>query len=45
MAMLRQPVDWWMTPDQQGDRLMAEEKFGEAAEAFDDPLRHNRCVP
>ena len=39
MAILGVPQDWWLTPDQQGERLMAQEKFAEAAEAFDDPMR------
>lgn len=31
--------DWWMTPDQQGDRLMAAEKFAPAAKVYLDPFR------
>jgi len=31
--------DWWLTPDQQGGRLMSQERYLEAAEAFSDPLR------
>ncbi|MBK1828000.1 tetratricopeptide repeat protein [Haloferula rosea] len=30
---------WWFTPDQQGDRLMAKERFAEAAEVYRDPMR------
>jgi len=29
----------WFTPDQQGQRLMRQEKFAEAAAAFEDPMR------
>lgn len=29
----------WFTPDQQGDRLMADERFAEAAEVYRDPMR------
>ena len=29
------PVSWLMTPDQQGERLMAQESYEEAAERFD----------
>lgn len=29
----------WFTPDQQGDRLMRQEKFQEAAAVFHDPMR------
>ena len=32
-------VDLWFTPDQQGDRLMLEERMLEAAEVFEDPMR------
>jgi Ca-activated chloride channel family protein len=32
-------VDWWLTPDQQGDRLMAQQEYLDAAEAFEDPMR------
>ena len=39
MAGLCLPADWWMTKDQQGEKLMAAEKFGEAAETFEDPMR------
>jgi len=30
---------WWFTPDQQGDRLMEDGKFEEAAEVYRDPMR------
>ena len=30
---------WWLTPDQQGQRLFDQERFLEAAERFEDPLR------
>lgn len=30
---------WWFTPDQQGDRLMADDRFAEAAEIYRDPMR------
>ncbi len=39
LAIVKQPVDWWLTADQQGDRLFAEEKYAEAAEVFEDPIR------
>jgi Ca-activated chloride channel family protein len=32
-------VDWWLTADQQGGRLMEKGRFLEAAEAFEDPMR------
>jgi Ca-activated chloride channel family protein len=32
-------VEWWLTADQQGGRLMKEERFLEAAEVFEDPMR------
>ena len=32
-------MDLWLTPDQQGERLLAQERFTEAAEAFEDPER------
>lgn len=35
-------VTWtglWFTPDQQGERLMNQKKFAEAAVAFEDPMR------
>jgi Ca-activated chloride channel family protein len=30
---------WWITPDQQGQRLFEQERYAEAAEAFVDPTR------
>jgi Ca-activated chloride channel family protein len=30
---------WWLTPDQQGQRLLEQERFLEAAERFEDPAR------
>jgi len=33
------PVDLWLTPDQQGQRLVRQGRFLEAAEAFEDPDR------
>ena len=39
MAVLRQPVNMWLTADQQGERLMSEKKYAEAAERFEDPMR------
>lgn len=30
---------WWLTPDQQGQRLFEQEQFLEAAERFEDPAR------
>jgi Ca-activated chloride channel family protein len=32
-------IDWWLTPDQQGQRLSARGDFGAAAERFRDPMR------
>lgn len=32
-------AEWWLSADQQGGRLMEEERFLEAAEAFEDPMR------
>ena len=32
-------ADWWLTADQQGNRLMGEERVLDAAEAFEDPMR------
>jgi Ca-activated chloride channel family protein len=32
-------ADLWLTPDQQGDRLLAQARFPEAAEAYEDPAR------
>ena len=32
-------AEWWLTADQQGGRLMKEERFLEAAEVFEDPMR------
>lgn len=32
-------AEWWLTPDQQGSRLMQEERFLDAAEVFEDPMR------
>ena len=32
-------ADWWLTADQQGSALMDEERFLDAAEAFEDPMR------
>jgi Ca-activated chloride channel family protein len=31
--------DWWLTPDQQGARLMNQDLFQQAAEAFEDPMQ------
>ena len=31
--------DWWLTADQQGGRLFEQERYLEAAEVFEDPLR------
>lgn len=39
MAVWQWPVDWWLTPDQQGDRLMAEENYSAAAETYEDPMK------
>ena len=38
-AMLGQPADFWLTRDQQADRLLDDEKYLEAAELYTDPLR------
>lgn len=32
-------IGLWFTPDQQGQRLMRQERYSEAAEVFDDPMR------
>lgn len=32
-------IGLWLTPDQQGQRLMQQEQFVEAAAAFEDPMR------
>jgi Ca-activated chloride channel family protein len=32
-------LSFWLTPDQQGDRLMRRGEFGEAAQRYRDPLR------
>ena len=32
-------LDLWLTPDQQGERLLEQERFEEAAAAFEDPAR------
>jgi Ca-activated chloride channel family protein len=32
-------IDWWLTPDQQGQRLLARGEYAEAAERFRDPMR------
>ena len=32
-------MDWWLTPDQQGQRLFEEGEFLAAAETFEDPAR------
>lgn len=31
--------DWWFTPDQQGQRLVEQERYQEAAQSFADPMR------
>jgi Ca-activated chloride channel family protein len=31
--------DFWSSPDQRGDRLMAKKRYGEAAKSYADPLR------
>lgn len=31
--------DWWLTPDQQGARLVKQDQFQQAAEAFEDPMQ------
>lgn len=31
--------DWWFTPDQQGQRLVEQERYLEAAQSFADPMR------
>ena len=32
-------LDIWLTPDQQGQRLLEQGRYAEAAEAFEDPAR------
>lgn len=32
-------LDWWLTPDQQGQRLYTQERYAEAAERFTEPAR------
>ncbi|KAA5547283.1 tetratricopeptide repeat protein [Roseiconus nitratireducens] len=32
-------IDWWLTPDQQGERLMRRQEYELAAEAYTDPYR------
>jgi Ca-activated chloride channel family protein len=39
---LEWPADlagWWLTPDQQGERLVEQGRYSEAAERFEDPAR------
>jgi Ca-activated chloride channel family protein len=38
-AMAAGLADWWLTPDQQGQRLFEKGEFLAAAEAFEDPAR------
>ena len=38
-ATVKRPADWWLTADQQGDRLMAQGDFSDAADRYDDPTR------
>jgi Ca-activated chloride channel family protein len=44
LAVLRQPPDFWMTADQQGEGLMQKGKFADAAERFEDPLRKGEAL-
>jgi Ca-activated chloride channel family protein len=37
LALADGPMDWWQTPDQQGQRLFEKGEFLAAAEAFEDP--------
>lgn len=39
MAVLQQPTDFWLTADQQGDKLLAKGDFAEAVAVYEDPLR------
>ncbi len=39
MAAAKMPASIWLTKDQQGDRLMQQEQFAEAAETYEDPFR------
>jgi Ca-activated chloride channel family protein len=37
-------VDWWLTPDQQGQRLFARGDYAAAAERFRDPMRRGAAL-
>jgi Ca-activated chloride channel family protein len=37
-------LDLWVTPEQQGDRLVREEKYDEAAKAYTDPARQGAAL-
>ena len=39
MAVLEKPADFWFTADQQGDQLLANGDFVEAAAIYEDPIR------
>ena len=39
IALAGGAMDWWLTPDQQGQRLFEKGEFLAAAEAFEDPAR------
>lgn len=39
LAVSKKPENWWLTADQQGERLLLENKFSQASEMFEDPMR------
>ena len=39
MALFQLPMDAWLTPDQQGDRLFANEGYAAAVEKYESPVR------
>lgn len=37
-------IDWWLTPDQQGQRLEKASQFDEAAQRYRDPIRRGAAL-
>ncbi|MGI9518557.1 MAG: tetratricopeptide repeat protein [Pirellulaceae bacterium] len=44
LAVFGKPPELWLTADQQGDRLFAQEQYVEAAEVYEDPLRKGAAL-
>ncbi len=44
LALTATPADFWLTPDQQGDRLFNSKQYADAAAVYEDPVRRGAAL-